>query len=107
MEKNFLERPHLVNIFLKKFKGIKFNSKQIQNDHLKEIKIHQNIVLEDLDKDIDEKLIYSLFNIIDLDNKFIIVTSKIPLVNINYSLKDLRSRTKNFYCIILKNQTTN
>ena len=103
-EKNFLNisgekfsgKTHLVNIFLKKFKGIKFNSKQIQNDHLKEIKIHQNIVLEDLDKDIDEKLIYSLFNIIDLDNKFIIVTSKIPLVNINYSLKDLRSRTKNF-----------
>ena len=56
------------DICLKKFKGIKFNSKQIQNDHLKEIKIHQNIVLEDLDKDIDEKLIYSLFNIIDLDN---------------------------------------
>ncbi len=103
-EKNFLNisgekfsgKSHLVNIFLKKFNGIKFNSKQIQNDHLKEIKIHQNIVLEDLDKDIDEKLIYSLLNIIDLDNKFIIVTSEIPLVNINYSLVDLRSRTKNF-----------
>ena len=37
-----------------------------------------------------------MLNIIDLDNKFIIVTSKKPIVNINFSLTDLRSRTKNF-----------
>ena len=33
----------------------------------------------------DEKLIYSLFNIIDLDNKYIIITSQIPIVNIDFS----------------------
>ena len=44
----------------------------------------------------DEKLIYSLFNIIDIDNKFIIVTSEMPIVDIQFSLNDLRSRTKNF-----------
>ena len=60
------------------------------------IKVHQNVILENLDENIDEKLIYSLLNIIDLDNKFIIVTSKKPIVNINFSLVDLKSRTKNF-----------
>ena len=49
-----------------------------------------------MNKNIDEKLIYSLFNIIDLDNKYIIVTSDIPIVNIDFSLIDLKSRTKNF-----------
>ena len=44
----------------------------------------------------DEKLIYSLFNIIDLDNKFIIVTSEKPIVEIDFLLDDLRSRTKSF-----------
>ena len=93
---NFSGKSHLINIFLKKHKGIKFDTISFDNESLAKIKVYQNIVLEDLDKDIDEKLIYSLLNIIDLDNKFIIVTSEIPLVNINYSLVDLRSRTKNF-----------
>ena len=103
-EKNFLNisgekfsgKSHLVNIFLKKFKGIKLNARYLTNDDLKKIKIYENIILEDLDKNIDEKLVYSLLNIIDLDNKYIIVTSVDPIVNINFSLIDLKSRTKNF-----------
>ncbi|MDA7486902.1 DnaA/Hda family protein, partial [Candidatus Pelagibacter ubique] len=55
----------------------------------------QNIVLEDLNLNINEKLIYSLFNIIDQDNKFLIVTSTKPMSEINFKLEDLRSRTKN------------
>jgi chromosomal replication initiation ATPase DnaA len=92
----FSGKTHLVNIFIKKFKGIKLNAASLTNDDLKKIKLYKNIVLEDLDKDIDEKLIYSLFNIIDLDNKYIIVTSKDPIVNIKFSLIDLKSRTNNF-----------
>ena len=45
---------------------------------------------------IDENLIYSLLNVIDLDNKYIIITSIKPIVEINFSLIDLKSRTKNF-----------
>ena len=52
--------------------------------------------MEDLDENVDEKLLYSLLNIVDLDNKYIIVTSSIPIVNIKFSLIDLKSRTKNF-----------
>ena len=59
-EKNFLNicgdsnsgKTHLINIFLTRFKGIKFNAKQFNNDDLKNIKIYQNIILEDLTKDI-------------------------------------------------------
>ena len=60
-------------IFIKKFKGIKLNAKLLNDEDLSKIKIHENIILEDLDEKVDEKLVYSLFNIIDLDNKFIIV----------------------------------
>ena len=103
-EKNFLNingekfsgKTHLVNIFIKKFKGIKFDANLFKDNDLNMLKVHQNVILENLDENIDEKLIYSLLNIIDLDNKFIIVTSKKPIVNINFSLVDLKSRTKNF-----------
>tara|TARA_A100000164_G_scaffold369908_1_gene395223 strand:- start:388 stop:1050 length:663 start_codon:yes stop_codon:yes gene_type:complete len=123
-EKNFLNiagekfsgKSHLMNIFLKKNKGIKIDSKSLNEKKLENIKIYENVVLEDLTSDIDEKLLYTLFNFIDQDNKYIIVTSLEPIVNIDFTLEDLKSRTKNFlllniekpddeliFAIILKN----
>ena len=103
-EKNFLNisgekfsgKTHLVNIFLKRFSGLKIESELLNNENLKEIKIHQNIVLENVSEKIDEKLIYSLLNIIEQDNKYIIITSLIPVVDMKFKLNDLKSRSKNF-----------
>ena len=103
-EKNFLNisgekfsgKSHLVSIFLKKYKGIKFEAKFLNNQNLKDIKVYENIILENLDEKIDEKLLYSLINIIDQDNKYLIVTSNHQIVDLNFKLKDLKSRTKNF-----------
>jgi len=107
-EKNFLNisgekysgKSHLINIFLKKFDGIKIESNHLNNNNLKKIKSYQNIILENLNQDIDEKLIYTLFNIVDQDNKFLIITSVRPIAEINFKLEDLRSRTKN--CLLAK-----
>ena len=123
-EKNFINligekfsgKTHLINIFLEKYKGIKIDANNINNNFLKNIKIHQNIVLENLDEKIDEKLLFTLINIIDQDNKFLIVTSIFPIVNYKFELIDLKSRSNNFilshiekpgddlmYALILKN----
>ncbi|MBD1174282.1 DNA replication protein [Pelagibacterales bacterium SAG-MED01] len=93
---NFSGKTHLINIFLKKFKGVKFEANLLNNKNLKEIKIYENIVVENIDKDIDEKLFYTLFNIIDQDNKYLVLTSIEPIVNIKFRLDDLKSRFKNF-----------
>ena len=93
---NFSGKTHLINIFLKKFKGIKFEAKSFKNENLKEIKIYQNIVLENISETVDEKLVYSLLNTIEQDNKYLIVTSFNPVVDIKFSLPDLVSRSKNF-----------
>ena len=103
-EKNFFNvsgekfsgKSHLINIFVKKFKGIKFEAKLFDNTKFNKIKIHQNIILENLSEDINEKLIYSLFNFIDQDNKYLIVTSTKPIVDMKFDLDDLNSRAKNF-----------
>ena len=107
-EKNFLNisgekysgKTHLSNMFLKKFNGIRIESNSLSNNSLKEIKPYQNIVLEDLSLNINEKIIYTLFNIIDQDNKFLVITSIKPIAEINFQLEDLRSRTKN--CLLAK-----
>tara|TARA_B100001057_G_scaffold44231_1_gene39514 strand:+ start:2945 stop:3619 length:675 start_codon:yes stop_codon:yes gene_type:complete len=103
-EKNFLNingekfsgKTHLVNMFIRKFKGIKLDANFLSDKDLIKIKINQNIIIENLNKEINEKLFYSLLNIVDLDNKYIIVTSEIPIVEIKFLLNDLKSRTKNF-----------
>ena len=103
-DKNFLNisgekfsgKTHLMNIFINKFQGIKLEAKSLDNEKIKEIKLNQNIILENLDEKVDENLVYSLINSIELDNKYLIVTSCKSIVDINFKLIDLRSRTKNF-----------
>ena len=123
-EKNFINiigeklsgKTHLTNIFINKNKGIKIKAKSLSNDHLKKIKIYQNIILENLTSDVNEKLLYSLLNLIEQDNKYLIITSFNPIVDIDFKLNDLKSRTKSFillniekpddeliFAIILKN----
>ena len=42
---------------------------------LKEFKVFENIILDDFDENIDENLMYTLFNIADQDNKFVLINS--------------------------------
>ena len=103
-EKNFVNligqkfsgKSHLVNIFLEKFKGIKIEANELTNDTLKQIKIFENIIIENFNDQIDENLFFTLLNIIDQDNKYLIVTSKKPIVEHLFKLDDLNSRSKNF-----------
>ena len=113
---NFSGKSHLINIFLQNFKGIKITASEITNNFLKEIKIYENIIVEDLSKSIDENLLFTLYNTIEQDNKYLIVTSTKPIVEFKFKLQDLNSRSKNFllsaiekpeddlmYALILKN----
>ena len=86
----------MINIFLKKFKGIKIEANKINNDFLKEIKVFENIVIENFNDNIDENLLFTLTNIIDQDNKYLILTSRNPIVDYSFKLNDLNSRSKNF-----------
>ena len=123
-EKNFINligekysgKTHLINIFLNKYKGIKINAENISNNFINNIKIHQNIVIENLSQKLDENLLFALINIVDQDNKYLIITSTIPIVEYKFALADLKSRSNNFilsqiekpgddlmYALILKN----
>ena len=103
-EKNFVNligqkfsgKSHLVNIFLEKFKGIKIEANELTNDTLKQIKIFENIIIENFNDQIDENIFFTLLNIIDQDNKYLILTSKKPIVEHLFKLDDLNSRSKNF-----------
>ena len=113
---NFSGKTHLINIFLKEKGGVIIESNQLNDENLVKIKNFKNIILENVDLNINEKLLYTLINIIDQEGKYLIITSTRPIVELNFDLGDLRSRANNFllqniekpdddliYAIILKN----
>ena len=114
---NFCGKTHLTKIFIKKFKAFKIDAKNLSDDKIKEFKIHQNFVLENFDQNsVNEKLIYSLINIVEQDNKYLIINSRKALNKYSFKLNDLNSRLKNclnakielpddslMFAIILKN----
>ena len=93
-------KTHLTNIFKKKYKAFKIQANEFTNESLKEFKLFENLILDDFDVNIDEKLMYTLFNIADQDNKFILINSLLPISEINFKLEDFISRTKN--CIFAR-----
>ena len=113
----FCGKTHLTKIFIKKFKAFKIDAKNLSDDKIKEFKIHQNFVLENFDQNsVNEKLIYSLINIVEQDSKYLIINSRKSLNKYSFKLNDLNSRLKNclnakielpddslMFAIILKN----
>ena len=103
-EKNFLNisgekfsgKTHLINIFLKKNKGTKIEANVLCDNDFKKIKVFQNIILENVSEKINENLFFTLCNIVEQDNKYLIVTSESSIVSIDFKLNDLKSRSKNF-----------
>ena len=115
-EKNFLNiigekfsgKSHIIDIFLKKFNGVKYEAKSLNNDILKEIKLYQNIVIENLNEKINEKLVYTLFNIVDQDNKKILnFEKKLNETNLIYDYFISRLDKDFVYYRIIYNGTPN
>ena len=96
----FSGKTHLANIFKSKSNALFIKSKEINEDFFKNIKLFESIIIDDFEKDYDERLIYSIFNLVDQDNKYMLINSSIPINEIKFELPDLTSRAKN--CISAK-----
>ena len=88
-------KTHLVEIFLEKNNGLIIETNKIKNYDLEEIRFNENIILENIDENVDETLLYSLIDTTEKYNKFLIITSYKSLNEIKFKLNDLTSRLKN------------
>ena len=96
----FSGKTHLSEIFIKKNKGKVIDLKKNIIDDFNELRLFENIILENFDNNFDENIIFSLINFIDQNNKYLIIISEKPFNEFNFFLKDLLSRSKN--CLIAK-----
>ncbi len=112
----FSGKSHLANIFKLKSKALIINGNEINNTIFNKIKLYESIIIDDFENCDEEKLIYSIFNLIDQDNKYLLINSIRPLNEIKFNLPDLTSRSRNclyarienpddelIFAIILKN----
>ena len=103
-EKNFINiigqkssgKTHLINIFIEKYKGKRIDAQSLNEADLNKIELYENIIIEDLTSNINENLLYSFLDLIEQNNKYLIITSLNQVVHINFKLPDLRSRLKSF-----------
>ena len=74
--------------------------KNFDNLFLKEKLIIDNIF-------IDENKMFSLINNFTLHNKYLIISSSVPITSLKVNLKDLKSRLNQFYLLEIKNPSDN
>ena len=91
----FSGKTHLINIFIKKNKGLIINRDNFENFDFDKLRFNENLIIDNIDNDIDENFFYSLIDTVDRYNKFLILTSNKSLNDINFNLDDLKSRLKN------------
>ena len=81
-------KSHLTEIFIKKNKGIIFDAKTFKFTDQKELKLYQNIIIDNFTDDFEEKSILSLINFVDQNSKYLIINSTRPINKISFKLKD-------------------
>ena len=91
----FSGKTHLAKIFQDRSNALYLDHSDINEDVFKKIKLNESIVIDDFEKIKNENLLYSLFNLIYQDNKYLLILSNRAISDIDYSLDDLNSRAKN------------
>ena len=91
----FSGKTHLANIFKLKSSALFLNEKEINNEIFKKIKLYESIIIDEFSNNIDENLIYSIFNLVDQDSKYLLINSETPLSEIKFKLPDMVSRSRN------------
>ncbi len=91
----FSGKTHLANIFRSKSNALLINNSNIKDDIFKKVKLFESIIIDDFKNNFDEKIIYSIFNLVDQDNKYLLINSEKPFNEIGFKLPDMISRSKN------------
>lgn len=88
-------KSHLSKIFETKTTCLNIESINFTSEILLKFKTKQALIIENFNFNIPEKLLYSLINIVEQENKYLLITSLKPINKFDFKLKDLNSRINN------------
>ena len=86
-------KTHLSNILKKKIELATIKeAKEINNKTITDLEKIDCLIIDNFEQNINEKLLYSLLNQLKQLNKFVLINTLIPIKNMKFELKDLKSR---------------
>ena len=90
-------KTHLAKILEKKIKRIKLiDAKNIDDEIIRDINNIDCLIIDSFENNIDEKLLYSILNQSKQAENYVLINSTSSIKNVNFSLKDLKSRINSF-----------
>ena len=93
-------KTHLSKILEKKIGKVKIvEAKNIKDQIISELEILDCLIIDSYEKNIEEKLLYSILNQAKQFDKFIVINSINTIKKDKYNLKDLQSRIDSFVYI--------
>jgi len=95
-------KTHLTSILKNKVSSLLIESGKLTEKIFFEFKTKEALILENLDENISENLLFSLYNIALQDNKYFLITSTKPINKYNFKLPDLKSRVNSSTIIGIK-----
>ena len=93
-------KTHLAKILEKKIKKIKLTeANKIDNSIVEELVNYECLIIDSYNKNIDEKLLYSILNQSKQLDNYVLINSPISIKRLNFNLRDLKSRISSFVFI--------
>ncbi len=93
-------KTHLSNILGKKIKKLKITkAKEVDDKIIDELNLLKCLIIDNYENNINEKLLYSIFNYSKQFENYILINSTQPIKEFSYKLEDLNSRMKSLIYI--------
>tara|TARA_B100001939_G_scaffold119858_1_gene103992 strand:+ start:124 stop:780 length:657 start_codon:yes stop_codon:yes gene_type:complete len=93
-------KTHLSKILENKIKKSRIvSANKINNNILQDLNILDCLIIEDFNNNIDEKLLYTIFNHSKQLDNYVLINSLRSLKDLNFNSKDLQSRINSFIFI--------
>jgi len=90
-------KTHLSNILKKKINLIQIlDAKNIDNETISKFEKLDCLIIDNYEKNIDEKIFYSVLNQSKQLDSYVVINSILPIRDIKFELKDLKSRVESF-----------
>ena len=90
-------KTHLSNILKKKINLVQIlDAKDIDNETISKFEKLDCLIIDNYEKNIDEKIFYSVLNQSKQLDSYVVINSILPIRDIKFELKDLKSRVESF-----------
>ena len=90
-------KTHLINILKKKINSVQIlDAKKIENGIISKLLKLDCLIIDNYEKNIDEKIFYSILNQTKQLDNYLVINSLFPIRDNQFNLKDLKSRAESF-----------